>query len=287
MKPTFLLILFAITLFSGYAQTKRQMVVCDAITLEAIPYTTVKVLHKEDGTYADEVGKFEVKASDKDSLMVSCVGYQSKTVVPQCDTILLKPVFINLDEVKVTTVKREEQIIGLGKSKKVEVLSFCGHINTEYVLKINTPESLLSYRIKGVLFNSKDRNGQSLLRLHIYNMNKDGLPDKEMLPQDVIINQYLKANGEIDLSRFGIILNENVLFVGIEEIQTSQKFNTHKGECIGIGFTLDRAESLTYIRTLRDPQYKWRLSNFKFGRLLSSQSKSLNPANLMVSLIID
>jgi len=41
MKPTFLLILFAFTFFSGYTQTKRQMVVCDAITLKATPYATV------------------------------------------------------------------------------------------------------------------------------------------------------------------------------------------------------------------------------------------------------
>ena len=285
MKAAFLSFLFIFTFLTGFTQTIRQMVVYDALSLKPIPYVTVKVMHSANGTYADETGKFEVKASDNDSLLITCVGYQSKIVNAQRDTIHLEPIIVHLKEVKVTPIKMKEQLVGLGKSKRVQVLSFCGNVNVENVLKINIPESYSSYRIKGVMFNFQNRHGLAPVRLHIYNQNKDGLPDMEILPKDVIINKHLKINGEIDLTRFNLILDEKVLFVGVEEIIAHVKYNSHKGECIGIGFTLDEQQPITYYRSLLDPTYRWRLDKNKW--LSVSRNKTGNPGNLMVSLILD
>lgn len=285
MKPAFLIVIFVFLFLTGLCQTKRQMAVCDAITLKAIPYATVKVMHTKDGTYADEAGKFEVKASDKDSLQVTCVGYESKIVVPQRDTILLEPIVIHLKEVKIKPVKRKEETIGLFKSKTFINHYFLGNLNFELVLKISIPEQFPSYRIKGVKLDALNTKAKSLARLHIYNQNKDGLPDKELLTEDIIINKAFQSNSVIDLSRLNLFLDDRVLFVGIEAIQGEVTYKPYSINCIGFSMTLDMNESCTYSRTLRDPKYLWRLDySLSFA---NHPRKTGNPVNLKVSLIID
>jgi hypothetical protein len=284
MKPTIsILILCEFLSLSGFTQTYHQMVISDAVSRKGIPYATIKVVNKPDGTYADESGRFEVKISARDSLLVTCVGYQSKTVVPQQDTICLDPVVVNLGEVKVRSKRPKEFAVGLAESKRDGTLFLCGHINMENALLIRIPDSFTYYRIKGVKFITRHRNGISPVRLHIYAQGKVGIPDKELLTGDVIINNHLKFNGLIDLSHFNLILNDRVLFVGIEEIQSKTNFNYQKGECIGFGFTLEEKEPLTYLRTVRDPKYQWWPDRTPWLK----SSKNANPPNLMVSLILD
>jgi len=281
MKPTISILIFCVFLtLSGFTQTNHQMVISDAVSRKGIPYATIKVVNKPDGTYADESGRFEVKILAKDSLLVTCVGYQSKTVVPQLDTILLDPVVVNLGEVKVRIKKPKEYFVGLADSKRDGTFYFCGNIHMETSILIRIPETFTYYRIKGVKFDSKHENGISLVRLHIYSQGKDGTPDKELLPEDLMINKHLKSNGQIDLSRFNLILNDRALFVGLENIDSNDKFNLTKGECIGIGFTFEETLNLSYHRSFSDPKYQWHSSFYGIQR------KGI-PENLMVSLIID
>lgn len=281
MKPflSLLIFLFFQTLF-GYSQTVHRRVVFDAVSRKGIPYATIKVVNKPAGTYADESGWFEVKISAKDSLLVSCVGYQAKTVVPQQDTIFLDPLVVNLGEVKVRNKKPKGYAVGLADSKREGTLHLSGFVNVENSLMISIPDSVTYYRIKGVKFKILHKNGVALARLHIYTRGKDGMPDKELLPEDVIINKHLKANGEIDLSRFNLILNDRVLFVGTEGILS---MNPQARDGIGFGYTSDDKQSRTYDRTVLDSRYQWRLNRSPWP----GGSKNGNPANLMVSLILD
>jgi hypothetical protein len=281
MKPTISVLIFYVFLtLPGFAQTNYRMVVSDVLSRKGIPYATIKVINKPDGTYADESGRFEVKILAKDSLLVTCIGYRSKMVAPNQDTIFLNPVVVNLDEVKVRSKKAKECTVGLADSKKDGTFYFCGNIHTETSILISIPDSFTYYRIKGIKFNSKHENGTSLIRLHIYSQGKDGMPDKELLPEDVIINKYLKSNGQIDMSRFNLILNNRVLFVGLENIESNTKFSLEKGECIGLGFTYSKKQNLSYHRSLHDPKFQW------YSTFYGIQRKG-NPENLMVSLIID
>jgi hypothetical protein len=284
MKSIFCILVFLVfQTLPGFSQVNHRMVVSDAVTRKGIPYATIKVVNKPDGTYADESGRFEVKILARDSLLVTCVGYQSKTVMPQQDTIFLDPVVVNLGEVKVRNKKPKEYAVGLAESKREGTLFLCGHVNVENSLMIRIPDSFTYYRIKGVKFNARHRNGISPVRLHIYAQGKDGMPDKELLPRDVIINKHLKSNGIIDLSHFNLIVNNRILFVGMEEILSKTKFNYYKGECIGFDYTLEEKEPQTYARTVLDPNYTWRPDRTPWlGGI-----KNGNPPNLMVSLIID
>jgi len=277
------LIFFVFQTLTGFTQVSQRLVVSDAVSRKGIPYATVKVLNKPDGTYADSLGRFEVKTKANDSLLLTCVGYVSIIVVYQRDTIFLDPVVVDLGEVKVRSKKSKEYAVGLADSKRNETLFLCGNVNVENSLMIKIPDFFTYYRIKGVQFNAKHENGIAPVRLHIYTQGKDGMPDKELLSKDVIINKYLKSNGQIDLSSLNLVVNDRVLFVGIEDILSNTKFSLKNGECIGFGFTSEEKQQLTYDRTLLDPKYHWRKSRVSWIR----DSKSGNPANLMVSLIID
>lgn len=264
-----------------FSQIYHQRIVADVVTRKGIPYATIKVVNKPDGTYADSTGMFNVKTDESDSLLVRCVGFQTKTAIAVLDTIYLKPAVVDLASVEVRAIKSKESIVGLVDSKRNGTFYFCGNTNSELSVLIKIPDSFTYYRIKGVQLKSKHENGSSVIRLHIYSQRNDGSPDKEILPQDVIINSNLKSNGKIDLSRFNLIRNDRVLFVGIEDIKANTRKNTKNfDECIGIGMTSEDNVDLTYHRFLKDPKYQWKQSHF-------GQKRKGNPGNLMVSLIID
>jgi hypothetical protein len=292
MRPSVitLILLFFISL-PGFSQIIHRIVVSDATTRTGIPYATVKIVNKVGGTYADDEGRFEVNTGANDSLMVTCVGYMSKIVIPRHDTIFLEPVSINLGEVKVNAAKLKEYSIGLKSSNRGVKYLFCGNLVFEMVLKVNIPESYLFYRIKGVKIDAHNIDAKSLARLHIYSPNKAGFPDIELLTEDIIINDHIKANNAIDLSKLNLIFNERVLFVGFEAILSDNAFNPRNGECFGFGLTYDENEPLTYTRILRDPKYQWILEDSQHGRLPTKSpahpKEKSNPTNLMVSLIID
>ncbi len=286
MKSPFLLLLLVLLFFSGFTQVSHQVVIRDAVTLKPVPYATVKILHKEGGTYANEAGKFDVRISEKDSLLITCVGYESIIVFPLPETILLKPVVINLGEVRVNAKKDKEQSIGYFKSKTDFKYWFRGNRNYELVLKISIPGSMSAYRIRGVKLNARNTKARSLARLHIYNQNPEGLPGKELLNEDIIINKRIGKNYEIDLSYLNLVLNERVLFVGIEAIQGAVTYLPYSGDCIGFGLTFDEDLPLTYNRTLLDPNYLWR-TDFSEAFSKDMINKLRHPGNLQVSLILD
>lgn len=281
MKLVFTIpIFFFLQTFAGFTQVSQRLVVSDAVSRKGIPYATVKVLNKPNGTYADSLGHFEVKTKANDSLLVTCVGYQSRIVVPKQDTIFLNPVVVNLAEVKVRSKKPKEYAVGLADSRRSGIFQFRGNIHIEHAIMIKIPDSFTYYRIKGVKFNALHRNGISLVRLHIYKQNNAGLPGEELLPEDVIINKDKGSNDQIDLSRFNLILNDRVLFVGVENIQLNEVSNPTKDEFVSFGFSSKEIQNLMFFRTLRDPKYRWRQSEQKHKKLGT-------PFNLMVSLVID
>jgi hypothetical protein len=281
MKPSCsLLIFFAFQTLSGFSQTVYRRVISDAVSRKGIPYATIKVVNQPDGAYADESGRFTVKTSAKDSLLVTCVGYQSKTVVPQQDTIFLDPVVVNLGEVKVRIKKPKEYAVGLADSRRNGTFQFRGNIHIEHAIMIKIPDSFTYYRIKGVRFNALHRNGISLVRLHIYKQNNAGLPGEELLPEDVIINKDKGSNDKIDLSRFNLILNDRVLFVGVENIQLNEVPNPTKNAFVSFGLSSKEVQNLMFFRSLRDPEYRWWQSELKHKKLGT-------PFNLLVSLVID
>lgn len=95
-RPIGILIVLLMLALPGFNQNKHRMQVSDALSRKGIPYATVKVLNKPEGTYADSLGQFEVISNVNDSLLLTCVGYHTKLKEIQHDTIFLNPVVVLL-----------------------------------------------------------------------------------------------------------------------------------------------------------------------------------------------
>lgn len=238
------------------------------------------MLNKPEGVYANENGLFLIKAFRSDSLLVSCVGYKpEKLILSKTDTIFLQPIVVAIDEVKVSAKKRKEKSFGYYHTrKKINMLG--GRIQFEFATKLIIPQEYLSYRIKKVKINNRNSGGTNPVRLHIYSQGKDGLPDKELLTEDIIINNCIKPNDEIELSRLNLVLSDRVVFVGVEWIDPVLDLKISHAGRISFGFTDQIHQEQTYTRLLRDPDYRWKL-------FLLKDQVIHDPANLMVSLIID
>jgi len=258
-----------------FGQENLKLNVCDALSKKGIAYATIKVLNKPEGVYANEEGLFLIKAVRSDSLLVSCVGYKpEKLILSKTDTIFLQPIVIALDEVKVNAKKRKEKSFGYYNTKKRGNLG--SPIQIEAAIKLTIPPEFISYRVKKVKIKCENRNNSNLVRLHIYSRGKDGLPDKELLPNDIIVNDSLKKNDEIDLSNLNLVLSDRELFVGIEWIEPYDRPRSSFYDGIRIGFSNVDPENNTINRSLRDINYQWR--NDFMGQDFQ---------NLMVSLVID
>lgn len=277
MKNSILLSIFCVLIsINTFGQDSIRIIVCDAQTRKGIPYATIKIINKPEGVYANENGLFVVKVLKSDSLLVTCVGYKTeRLILPKTDSIFLQPTVVALDEVKVSAKKRTEKSFGYYNTKKGTTF-LGGRIQMEIVTKLSIPKEYVSYRIKKVKINTRNRNEANPVRLHIYSQGKDGLPNKELLTEDIIINNCIKANDEIDLSKLGLVLSDRVLFVGIEWIEAVRDRKIGHFTSIGFGITSQMPEKFTYCRSLRDPKCQWR--DNLFG--------SINQ-NLMVSLVID
>lgn len=277
MKNSILLSIFCVLIsINTFGQDSIRMIVCDAQTRKGIPYATIKIINKPEGVYANEDGLFVVKVLKSDSLLVTCVGYKTeRLILPKTDTIFLQPIVVALDEVKVSAKKRKGKSFGYYNTKK-GITFLGGKIQIEYVTKLVIPQEYVSYRIKKVKINTRNRNEANPVRLHIYSQGKDGLPDKELLTEDIIINDWIKSNDEIDLSRLELVLSERVLLVGIEWIDGVIDRKIGHFTSVGFGITSQVREKLTYSRTFKDPKYRWQLVDWVD-----------RPANLMVSLVID
>ena len=279
MKPVSLLTFVAIWFtINTFGQENLKMFICDSQTRKGIPFATIKVLNKAEGTHANDKGLFIVKALKNDSVLIACVGYKpEKLVLTLADTVFLQPIVITLNKVKITAIKRKEHSIGYYNMKK-KLSLVGGRMQIEHVTKLTIPQEYISYRIKKVKIRNGNRREENPVRLHIYSQGQDGFPDKELLTGDIIINNCIRANDEIDLSKLDMVLSERVLFVGIEWIEPVPDRKMDIFKSIRFGFTNQIPVNLTYIRTLKDPEYRWRLmEKFVFD----------DNVNLMVSLIID
>jgi hypothetical protein len=220
MKKIAFLILFLTQLF-GFSQDIK---VIDSTTKLPIQYATIKVLKEgvpKIGIYTDENGSFNLTAANyNEHLIVSCVGYETKTVTLTKNetSIELEKEINNLKEVIILNNKKPIQIgyidekkckDKVGVSAGLEVAVFIAN-NFDYEVQINT----VQFKIK----KSKER---AAYRLHLYTLTENGLsPNEDLILENSIYYIEPKTEGliEINVSNLNLTLPKNGVFVGIEGI---------------------------------------------------------------------
>lgn len=272
--PFFILILTYVCFFAGVqgqAQVKLTGVVMDTMTRKSIPFATLKVKHKPSGAYSNENGFYEIVLHQTDSLTISSIGYQTREIsIAGVDTIWLTPEATILPDFVVSEESKKE-ICGI-RERKYD-MSLGSQIGAEYVLKISFPDTIRTFLLNNVILLTNKSIKNENLQLRIYDVSEDGGPGKQLLNEPVFITRKSLSDHTLEL-RDQYIAGRKQIFVGIELIGV-------KGEVIESSFrtrcTYSKEEPMTYMRTIQDPEYRWRkLSPNAFG--------NQNPPNLIISL---
>src|SRR5690554_5434329 len=116
MRKTVLLF-FLLKSLLFYSQTFE---IRDFLTKKPLPFATI-ILDNQNGFYTNENGVFQLDREYK-SITISYVGYESYTTKVETlkDTIFLKPITYNIEEVTITNSKNSLEKIGFLKSKGIK-----------------------------------------------------------------------------------------------------------------------------------------------------------------------
>ncbi len=160
------------------------------------------------------------------------------------------------------------------------------------------PENIKEYKIATVSFKQKNFSADMPLRLHIYSVGENGLPDKELLKQQIVISENEHKDGiiSVNVKNQNIFIEKASFFIGLQWINAGKIDipKVRKNE-IGIGETSRIAKRLTYHRG-KVFNHQW-YSFSEAGLLIPSKEvgKSAlvlsplkgNPINLLASALIE
>jgi hypothetical protein len=238
MKPGLSFILFLINCSSIFAQTSFKGVVTDAENNQPVPYVSVGIVNKADGTVSNINGEFEInldtKVTDDDTLKFSSIGYESKAFLVgdlkqkfknTSLSISLKKSVNQLKQVVVNSKRAHVKILGYETTSKLFGLGFgTNAIGSQGGVRIpikhqNTSIENLSFLI------IKNTFERLTFRVNIYEMN-DGKPGNNILNDNVIFKVGNKQSGKVtvDLTNYNVIVNKDVL-ITVEWIEANPATN--------------------------------------------------------------
>jgi hypothetical protein len=233
MKYTLFFILIFFSSSMVLAQTILKGAVIDTVTNKPVPYVSIGIISKPDGTVSNASGEFEItldeKITDNDTVVFSSIGYQSKAFlvgdlkrkfkeVPL--SISLKKSVYELKQVVIASKHAHAKILGYETNSKLFGLGFgTNSLGSQGGVRIpikhpNTNIESLSFFIIQNPFESLT------FRVNIYEFN-DGKPGNNILNDNVIFKVGNKQAGKItvDLTKYNIYVNKDVL-IALEWIES-------------------------------------------------------------------
>jgi hypothetical protein len=269
MKSSLFFALSLINCSLIFAQSSFKGVVIDAENNQPVPYVSIGIINKADGTVSNVKGEFEInldaKVANDDTLKFSSVGYESKAFLVgdlkqkfkntslgislKKSISQLKPVVINSKRahVKILGYETTSKLLGLGVG--TNAIGSQGGVRIPIKHQNTSIENLSFFIIQ----NTFER---LTFRVNIYEMN-DGKPGNNILNDNVIFKVGDKQSGKItvDLTNYNVIVNKDVL-ITVEWIDANPATNG----------TLDIAAVLfgsTYFR--QASQYLWKKKGTGLG----------------------
>jgi len=224
-----------------------------------IPFVSVQVSNTLRFRDTDEKGFFEIMGNSSDTLIISCIGYESTRLplsqIRLNDSCFLIKKIITLHEI--VSSKPSSKIFGILNEKQGRSCSGGSEAErTEIATLIEIPDSIKMYKVSKIFIKGRDFKESNPVRVHIYGVDNNGLPGNELLIKEIIIKNYEDNNKtiSIDVKDQGIFLGQTSFFVGIQWI-TSQKVKLFTGPEIFETFKVKKL--LTYRRALSLNGNKW------------------------------
>ena len=232
MKHLWFFILIFLQAAIVYSQPILKGKVTDKENKIPIPFVSIGVINKANGTVSNNEGEFELKLSDQitdeDTIRFSSIGYQAvdyaigdlkKLSGSESLNIKLSRLVKELQPVVINSKRAKVKILGYETNSKLFGLGFGSYaVGSEggvrlVVKHLNTNLESLSFLI---IQNPFDH---LMFRVNVYEF-KNGLPDKNILSQNIMLNIENKQTGKInfDLSPFNIVVNDDVL-ISLEWIE--------------------------------------------------------------------
>jgi len=255
------LFLFFSTTFFAQNQITIDAIVLDKETNQPIAYVNIGFKEKGIGTISNEEGEFfltydKSQIDKNDILIFSVLGFESIEIkasdlfplLSNANKIYLKPKTYIIDEIEITSEKREEKRIGNSGSNTESIAywkdkkSFGGEIATKIRIKKNDTKLL------DLKFTIIENISDSLkMRVNVYNY-VNGYPGENLL-KTKIYHTITKKEGEeiIDLKPYNIHVNKDII-IGLELVEVY-------GEKIGFVVSADR--DLGVSLTKYTSQDKW------------------------------
>lgn len=217
-KEIRLWVVFLLMGFFGFSQTKG--VVKDSITGLPIAYVSVWVENETIGTTAEENGEFIINTNDnKKNLIFSVLGYERKVVkISEAQSVVLSPSAYELVEVMIYN-KKEKKQIEIGKTKSVIQEAFDNGPRMDAKFFPYQKEYKKTKWIKKVTILTDSKVEDATIKLHLYAVDENGFPGKELLSKDYIITlQKGIFKHKVDISEFNITMPKNGIFVAFEKL---------------------------------------------------------------------
>ncbi len=207
---------------------------------------------------ADINGNFEITAKSSDSLIFSGIGY--KKCLHAVSEILLKDtIFLETEYIEnkpVIILKPKVETFGLNNAKKDRTCTGGSEAGRyELVTLVKIPEIVKAFRLSKIFIKGKDFSNENPVRLHIYNIDSNGLPGTELLTKEIIITSSDKKDMvTIDVKEQNIVIENNSFFAGLQWI-TSDKVKMFTGP--QIFETFEEKSVLTFRRSLLNRANSW------------------------------
>ena len=222
MKKHHLIIILTLFLNNLFGQ---KIVVVDSVNKKPIAFVSVR-FNKENGTYTDENGTFELNKTAKDTLIFSHISFDELVLKATNikDTIIMSPNAIIIKEITVTNGKESIKYIDFPK-KKSSYGSFPVFAKSEIISLVIPNSENSNATIKKINFNfSKNKSTpqnesiRTAFRVNIYNAKNKKVKEKIFSSETYTINTTKKDKIEIDLTNESIEFSENGIFISIEAI---------------------------------------------------------------------
>ena len=259
IRLTFLLCL--ILLFTNSFSQKVNLVLeIKNSSNHPIPYTTLTLLDEKKQYVCNSNGKFEGAVDQQDTILISSVGFIDSTL--SVWQLLNNPI-VKLRQktnlLKELIIKNGKKL-SLGNINLKEDRSILGGDSSsplfEIVKLIKTKGNYNEFKVLRVSFRHKQFYSKMPLMLHIYKVNKNGLPGEELLADSpYLVRQDMYHDGiiTIDVRSANFVLNNEDFFVGLQILHPfDEKFIDTKWEFakdLGIIETKKEHEALTYRRS--------------------------------------
>jgi hypothetical protein len=222
MKKYHIIILFTFFFNNLFSQ---KIIVVDSVNKKPIAFVTVQ-FDKENGTYTDENGTFELNKTAKDTIKLSHISFDEVVLRTKDikDTIIMSPNAIIIKEVTITNGKESIKYIDFPK-KKSSYGSFPVFAKSEIISLVIPNSENSSSTIKKINFNfSKNKSNpqnegiRTAFRVNIYNSKNKKVKERVFSSETYIINTTKKDKIEIDLTNELIEFQSDGIFIGIEAI---------------------------------------------------------------------